>query len=77
MEIPSDFAGEILEVYVTEGEEVSEGQPFAKIKTIKKNVEQKSDSSALDKNRDAKPQTLEQEEVISINFSECKCWTSR
>jgi len=69
MEIPSDFAGEILEVYVTEGEEVSEGQPFAKIKTIKKNVEQKPDSSALDKNRDAKPQTLEQEEVISINFT--------
>ncbi len=69
MEIPSDFAGEILEVYVTEGEEVSEGQPFAKIKTIKKNVEQKTDSSALDKNRDTKPQTLEQEEVISINFT--------
>ena len=69
MEIPSDFAGEILEVYVTEGEEVSEGQPFAKIKAIKKNVEQELDSPPLDKNRDVKPQTLEQEEVTSIDFT--------
>ena len=69
MEIPSDFAGEILEVYVTEGEEVSEGQPFAKIKAIKKNVEQELDSPPLDKNRDVKPQTPEQEEVTSIDFT--------
>jgi len=69
MEIPSDFSGEILEVYVTEGEEVSEGQPFAKIKAIKKNVEQELDNLPLDKNRDIKPQTLEQEEVTSIDFT--------
>ena len=36
MEIPSDFKGEVVEVLVSEGEEVSEGQTFAKIKARKK-----------------------------------------
>jgi pyruvate dehydrogenase E2 component (dihydrolipoamide acetyltransferase) len=36
MEIPSDFKGKIVEVLVNEGEQVSEGQTFAKIKAAKK-----------------------------------------
>ncbi len=36
MEIPSDFKGEIVEVLVNEGDQVSEGQTFAKIKARKK-----------------------------------------
>ena len=39
MEIPSDFKGEIVEVLVNEGDQVSEGQTFAKIKSTKTNVD--------------------------------------
>lgn len=69
MEIPSDFAGEILEVYVKEGEEVSEGQPFAKIKALSKIDKQKLENSTSVESRDVKNQTKEQEDVISIDFS--------
>ena len=34
MEIPSDFDGEIIEIYVENGQSVTEGQIFAKIKSI-------------------------------------------
>ena len=69
MEIPSDFAGEVLEVYVEEGEEVSEGQPFAKIKAISKIADQKLENSTSDEDRDTKYPTKKQEDVISIDFS--------
>lgn len=39
MEIPSDFKGKIVEVLVNEGEQVSEGQTFAKIKAAKKGAD--------------------------------------
>jgi len=39
MEIPSDFKGEIVEVLVNEGDQVSEGQTFAKIKARKKDAD--------------------------------------
>ena len=39
MEIPSDFKGEVVEVLIKEGEQVSEGQTFAKIKATKKDAD--------------------------------------
>lgn len=45
MEIPSDFSGTVLEIFVKEGEEVSEGQIYARIETIKEDVSTKNISS--------------------------------
>lgn len=46
MEIPSDFAGEVLKVFVKEGQEVSEGQTYAEIKTTNKIVKETSERKA-------------------------------
>ena len=38
MEIPSDFQGQIIEVLIKEGDEVSEGMVYAKMKVTKEEV---------------------------------------
>ena len=47
MEIPSDFDGEIIEIYVENGQSVTEGQIFAKIKSIEApdNIPEKSNET--------------------------------
>ena len=68
MEIPSDFAGEVLKVFVKVGQEVSEGQTYAEIKTTNKIVKETSErkANAID-NRQTESSVPEKE--YSFDFS--------
>lgn len=63
MEIPSDYEGKVIEVMVKEGDEVSEGQVFAKIESSLDKGDEK-----YEKNEES-PQKLNLSKSISANKS--------
>ena len=70
MEIPSDFSGTVLEIFVNEGEEVSEGQIYARIETIIEDVSTKNIPSdeKTQTNHKKNPNSMHKTD-IEFNFS--------
>ena len=70
MEIPSDFKGKVIEVFVKEGDSVTEGQVYAKIESIK--VDQSSNTPNEEKSREIKEninQTKYEPNADKVDFS--------
>lgn len=69
MEVPSDYEGEIKEVLIKEGDEVSEGMVFAKIEIEKKEVIHETENEANhEEKREAEiNQTSEKTAYFSMN----------
>tara|TARA_B100000963_G_scaffold356678_1_gene377256 strand:- start:3364 stop:4599 length:1236 start_codon:yes stop_codon:yes gene_type:complete len=54
MEVPSDFVGEVIEIFVQEGDQVNEGLVFAKIKAVEdeENVKRKGKITSKENEQD-------------------------